>query len=398
MMEELKFRSVKDALNEGVDVVAMFGGNVGLDDDLEYVRDVGIDAWVKVERYYVPKFVFEVFKEGGNIYNDILLTWIEKYVEGGLNTEKWKLKRVFHLWEDNKKFTCGSYVSKTCVECGIEYIVRHPCKREWCPDCGTPGSLYHKERYVKALLYAFVMFLNAGRVGYPVITCPLELREQWKSKQALNKVKSDVVEIMKKFGFEYGFWQWHFAGETGVFYPHLNVLLPWGYIEEDKYEMLKEEIRKRLGVKVVYYQYAKEIERIKHMVYYITRPTWNLQSELNPEEWKRFRKNGIWGRKHFKKDEGVQELLYQVMFKRGKVENTKVKEDSGELEDVLRYLFSLRNSKCPVCSGELKGKYFRGYKGKLIKGDVYRLGWHLWLIALPKKQKRGKQKEVEYGE
>ena len=392
-MEELEFVSIEDALRDGVDVVSLFGGSIGVRNG--FVRDVGIDASVKVENYHIPKVVLDVFKEGGNIYNDIILTRIEKSFDP---LERWKIKRALKPWEDNKRFTCGGYARKTCVKCGVEYIIKHPCKTEWCPDCGTPGSLYHMERYVKVLFYAFQIWLNVGNVGYFVITSPLEVREDWKDKRVLSEVASGVRKIMQKVGFDYGLWHWHFAGDRGVFYPHLNVLVPCGYIEEEKLEQNKSLIARELGIKVVHYQYARDLERIKHMVYYITRPTWNLQSELDPSEWKGFRKYNIWGPKYFSKDEDLKNLFYEVMFKKGRV-NFVESGGNGkefEIEDDLFFLLSLQKSKCPVCGGELRGGYFRGYDGKRLKGDVFRLGWHLWMFA-PKKRKQNKQ-GGEYGE
>jgi hypothetical protein len=134
------------------------------------------------------------------------------------------------------------------------------------------------------------------------------------------------------------------------------------------------------------------------MVYYITRPTWNLQSELDPSEWKGFRKYNIWGPKYFSKDEDLKNLFYEVMFKKGRV-NFVESGGNGkefEIEDDLFFLLSLQKSKCPVCGVELRGGYFRGYDGRWLKGDVFRLGWHLWMFA-PKKRKQNKQ-GGEYGE
>lgn len=392
-MKELEFVSIEDVLREGVDVVSLFGGSIGIRNG--FVRDVSIDASLKVGNYYVPVVVLDVFKEGGNnIYNNIILT---RYTKKFPPQERWKMERVLKSWEDNRRFGCGRYGRKTCVKCGLEYIIRHPCKKEWCSDCGKPGSLYHKERYVNMLFYAFQMWVHTGNVGYSVITSPLEAREQWKNKKVLGDVAGAVRELLQNEGFLYGAWQWHFAGDGGVFYPHLNVLIPWGYMAEEKLERIKFLIAKKLGVRVVHYQYAKDLERIKHMVYYITRPTWNLQSELDPSEWKYFRKHNIWGPKHFSKDEEMWNLFYQVMFKRGQGGSGENRENGGEfeIEDDLLFLLSLENGRCPVCGGELKGGFFRGYDGRLLKGEVYRLGWNLWMF-LPKKRKKNKR-EVEYG-
>lgn len=382
-MKGLEFVSIKEALRDGGDVVALFDGSIGVKNG--FVRDVGLDATVKVENYHIPWVVLDVFREGGNIYNDIILTRIEKSFDP---LEKWKLKRALKPWSDNRKFTCGNYARKTCVKCGVEYVFKYPCKKEWCATCGEPGSLYHIERYVNVLFKAFQMWLRAGSVGYFVITSPLELREKWKDPKVMSEVASHIRKLMQKEGFLYGYWQWHFSGDSGEFYPHLNVLVPWGYLAEEKLERIKELIREELGIRVVYYEYARDLPRVKHMVYYITRPTWPKNSELDPSDWKYFRKHNIWGPKHFKKDESMWNLFYEVMFKKGgKIEGNKEDRGEFEIEDDLLFLWGLERNKCPVCGGELKGGYFGGYKDKWLRGDVFRLGWNLW-VYVPKKAKQ----------
>jgi hypothetical protein len=87
------------------------------------------------------------------------------------------------------------------------------------------------------------------------------------------------------------------------------------------------------------------------------------------------------------------------MFKKGRskvVESVGNGENRGdfEIEDDLLFLLGLERDKCPICGGELKGGPFRGYNDKWLKGDVYRLGWNLWMFV----PKRRKKREVEYGE
>ncbi|MFZ8825745.1 MAG: hypothetical protein ACO2OT_02755, partial [Candidatus Caldipriscus sp.] len=75
-MKGTDFVSIEDALKEGVDVVALFDGSIGVRNG--FVRDVSLDASVKVEDYHIPRVVLDVLREGGdNVYNDIILTRIE---------------------------------------------------------------------------------------------------------------------------------------------------------------------------------------------------------------------------------------------------------------------------------------------------------------------------------
>lgn len=402
------------------------------------IRDVELRAYVGAWDYKVPKAVLEEL-EGGKIN----LTWLAKSDNSNITTENgesseakffeaWSefLNALRRGWDDNKVFRCGVLIKGTCKDktCGRVHIIKNPCKREWCPDCGVPGSAYHMYLFAKALGYAMEMWRQSGGVGYFVITCPLELREQWKDKEVLNSVASYIQRMLAREGFPYGYMKWHFAGDEnpGKWYPHLNVLVPGGYLTPEKLERIKNLIYNHLGVKVVHYEYATDPERIIHMVYYITRPTWNMQVEVESKGWSRFRKSRIWGKKYFKKARMWREFLRDlnhIKRERGEVKLNVVLMDLREMLDPVSYeqdkeeldlremlgpvsyeqeiedfpedkeelilsaievwyvKEALREGKCSRCGGEIKWEgVIRDLDNEYINGEVFRIGWNMWVI------------------
>jgi len=420
--------------------------------DGRIVRDVELRAYVGDWDYKVPKAVLEGL-EGGKIN----LTWLAKSANSDISTgagapseekffEAWRefLNALRRGWDDNKIFRCGVLIKGTCMDCGRVHIIKNPCKREWCPDCGVPGSAYHMYLFAKALGYAKEMWRQSGAVGYLVITCPLELREKWKDKEVLNKVVRYIQRMLAREGFPFGYSKWHFAGDEnpGKWYPHLNVLIPAGYLKPEKLERIKKLIEKHLGVKVVHYEYAKDPERIIHMVYYITRPTWNMQVEVESAGWSRFRKSRIWGKKYFKKAHIWREFLRDlnhIKRERGegnlnvvlidlKEDKKEERAEKGNLtieEEDLREMLgpvsdepeieefpddkeelilsaievwyvreALRDDKCSRCGGEIRWEgVIRDLDNEYIEGEVFRIGWNMWVIderRYPKEEKKEK--------
>jgi hypothetical protein len=416
-----------------------------------FVRDVELKAYAGAWDYYVPKPVLEALEVWGDFSKeDINLTWLAKSgnssFEAGqgavpdvvLDLEFYRAWREFlnelrKGWDNNKLFRCGVLIKGTCKDkaCGRVHIIKNPCKKEWCPDCGVPGSAYHMYLFAKALNYALEM-LRRGAVGYFVITCPLELREKWKNREVLSEVVNYIRRMLAREGFPYGYYKWHFAGDAnpGVWYPHLNVLVPGGYLTPEKLERIKRLIYEHLGIKVVYYEYARDVKRVIHMAYYITRPTWNMQVEVEAEGWSKFRKNGIWGKKYFQNAGAWREFLKELnnVRKEGesnglnvdlKVEDEELEEiteeelmemlgpvsDEPEIvefsspeEELLNASFevwwvkeALKNGRCSKCGGELEWEgVIRDFGNEYINGEVFRIGWNVWVIderRYPKEEK-----------
>jgi hypothetical protein len=205
-----------------------------------------------------------------------------------------KKKRGGSKWGREQRFTCGTWVYSE--HCGYRYWKRVPCGRDWCPECGKPNSLHHKKRYQEILDVMLLMWLRAKFIAYMVITCTEELRELWKKPKELAKFREYIRRLFKREGLWPVLYAWHFAGDKSKrWYPHLNLIIPMGYMDKKKLERIRRLIEKRYGIKVVNYRYTRSLGKIMHWARYISRPTWNLQNEVKPDEWKHWRKWGIWG-------------------------------------------------------------------------------------------------------
>jgi hypothetical protein len=281
-------------------------------------------------------------------------------------------------WGRGQNYVCGIRLEACCEECGVEYIVRKPCGREWCPECGRVYSLYHRQVYLRVLAYALEMFYDAGAVGYLVITCPEELREKWMDKEVLNEVVRYIRRMLEREGFKYGLYRWHFAGDKGRrWYPHLNILIPWGYMEPEKLERLKNLLYRRYGIKVVYYTYIKSLKKLRHVARYIARPTWLLQDEVKPEAFKNFRKMGIWGKKYFKSAsiERPRELADFV------VRLEEMVREGFLRAGVEAMAFAVLHGCCAFCGKKLRWKRLKSWWLDDIHKNLIKLGWGVWLVV-----------------
>jgi len=215
---------------------------------------------------------------------------------GGKGKGKGRRRRTLD-WGRDQRYVCGVWKTAECGSCGYEYWVKVPCGREWCPECGKPGSLYHRRLYLKILDVVLLMWAQAGAVNYLVITCTEELREKWKDPNEMRKFMRSLRRKLKQLGLWPVLFKWHFAGDgRRRWYPHLNLIFPMGFIEKEKLEELRRFLERRWGVKIIYSQYTRDIGKIRHLARYVSRPTWNLQDEVSPERFKGFRKWGVWGK------------------------------------------------------------------------------------------------------
>jgi hypothetical protein len=270
------------------------------------VEDEEFGWFVDAKDYYVVDWKGELESDLGGV----ILTNIEHYppfskrtsFEGVKEGGKWKRRRRGRRggfdWGKDQRYVCGVWKRGECVICGYKYWVRVPCRREWCPECGKEGSLYHRWVYYRLLPYALQMVGMAGALGYLVVTCPKEHREAMKEPKVMSEFREEVSGICEEEGLWPAVYRWHFAGDKGrCWYPHLNVLFPMGYIEPEDLDRIKRKIERRIGVRVVYYEYTRELGKVMHIVRYVSRPTWNLQNEVGPERFKNFKKWGVWGKK-----------------------------------------------------------------------------------------------------
>jgi hypothetical protein len=404
MLEKGNFKVVKDIRKELLRILNIqpVGRSVGHVDKIKKAvvyregvfEDEELGAFVDGDSFFVPlDEIVEVARAKG-LKVSVLVPWhtdneeLKDSVvwtiegEGGVNLtiiEKScnSPRRGGFYWGRGQNFVCGIRLEAVCECCNVEYVVKKPCGREWCPECGRPYSLYHRQLYLKVLAYGLEMLYNAGAVGYLVITCPEELREEWKSKEALSKVVEYVRRLLKREGFPYGVYRWHFAGEKGLrWYPHLNILIPWGYMEPEKLERLKTLIYHHYGIKVVYYTFTRSLRKLRHLARYIARPTWLLQNEVDPKEFKNFRKIGIWGNQHFKS---------------ASLERPRELEDFvARLEELVRVGFLRRGVEvmayavlqgyCAFCYEKLKWRRLKSWWLD-SHSNLVKLGWGIWLIV-----------------
>jgi hypothetical protein len=416
----------------------------------EAVRDEELESLVGVENYRVAKHLVK------HLVEEINLNIMEQVGNSGdKKTQKRRKKsknrtrksrkkkisvEVQFPWGRDHKYTCGTWIK--AEHCGYGYWVKTICRQEGCPHCGKPNSLYHRELYLKMLGVVMRMFKLKGFIGYLVITSTPELREKWKDPKELRKFQEYVRRLLKREGFPVALFRWHFAGDkSDVYYPHLNIILPLGYMPKKKLERLKKLIERRTGIKVVNYRYTRNIRKIRHLVRYVSRPTFLNQNEVPYEVFKRFRKWGVWGAKELgivgkergldkeeleefwmvfgvlvsvvaqknveSGDVGIDDLVKRFLELVGKDSGEDVgrivKEASGGslnpkervrkvLERVLEIKgypkleelagFIVRKGRCIACFQKLKWKW-GGRKGPLITSEdtVYKLGWGVWVVV-----------------
>ena len=262
------------------------------------VKDEELEAVVRTENYYVANHLLGGLSS--NTIEQVDLFPGPTHRHGGEGKgkgrrRKGRERRGFE-WGKGQRFICGVWKTAECGACGYGYLVRVPCGREWCPECGKPGSLYHKRLYNKTLYVSLVMWSKAEALGYMVITCPEELREKWKDPKEMRKFMRGLRRKLKKLGIPTVLYRWHWAGDKGRrWYPHLNLIIPLGYMEEWKLEEIRRYLERK-GIRIMHYQYTRDIGKIKHIARYVSRPTWILQDEVSPERFKNFRKWGVWGK------------------------------------------------------------------------------------------------------
>ena len=262
------------------------------------VKDEELGAVVRTENYFLAELM--LWGLSSNTIEQVDIFPEAAHGHGGRGKgkgrkRKGRERRGFE-WGKEQRFICGVWKTSDCGPCGYEYWVKVPCGREWCPECGKPGSLYHRRLYLKTLYVAMQMWAQGGAVGYLVITCPEDLREKWKDPGNMRKFMGGLRRKLKDLGLWPALYRWHWAGDEGRrWYPHLNVLLPMAYVDEEKLEKLRRYLSRK-GIRIIHYQYTRDIGKIKHIARYVSRPTWILQDEVSPEPFKNFRKWGVWGK------------------------------------------------------------------------------------------------------
>jgi len=332
----------------------------------------------------------------------------------------WRLARALagQIWGWNNMGICSKvFLEKRCVNSECEegkdkiYIQALSCGRMNCIVCGQPYSLAHLECYLKVLSILIVMrkLSSKGSLGLLVITFPAEKRFELANKTALSKIRTAIrdllcpgkkpskvsKEIAKKYGikqYEAVFDIWHFAGEESSprYHPHLNVVIPEGYLEKEELENIKKAISE-LSIRIlgfpcnVWYGYKTEGEKIEgaiidtdskliHLARYLSRPTWLMQDEVSWEHFKGMQRYGHRGLRGYlgkddspKSSEIVREMVEMM------IENGEIKSERQRIE------FLVRMNRCPFCYERMECRrimsvddvYENGDKVIEISGVVY---------------------------
>ena len=204
----------------------------------------------------------------------------------------------------NEAVCPGFYIATECQN-GHRFAKKLVCGKEFCPTCGAEWSDAHKRRFSRWLPKAEQM----TTMGYFVFTLPLEARDRYRTKEALNELTKEItggdksrkiVGILKDEGFGRGLVRWHwFGGRGNIFHPHLNVLVEAGKISKDQLQRIKARYAQVLGVPVavVNYSYVRSQKRMVHRLKYITRATF-IDRRWDPkmaEELFNFRNQRTWG-------------------------------------------------------------------------------------------------------
>lgn len=201
---------------------------------------------------------------------------------------------------------CPGWFSRGHCEHGHIFIKQIYCGKEWCPICGRKDSEIHKRRIARILPKIF----QIQTMGYFVFTIPIEIRDDYRSKNLLSWTMKMLTSgdkrkkragILESFGFTRGISRWHFFGDRKTRYnPHLNVLVDGSYVSPH----LLSEIKKAWGSLIGYhkipdvrYSYRINPGAKFHSLKYITRSTF-LNYEWDPElakELFNFRNIRYWG-------------------------------------------------------------------------------------------------------
>jgi hypothetical protein len=339
---------------------------ISFDGSIEYVSGKYVNDeefwlyWVRADKYWISKD----WIRGREI---ILTINAQPYKK----LKKHRLHQGFKRWGLAQRYNCGVFRYAYCSECQRGYLVKIPCKKECCPECGQQNSLYHKQQKMRMYPYVLEMFSECGSVGYFVITTPMWLRERLKDKKERYKFRRYIERLLKREGFKKGVSRWHFAGDSSTkWYPHLNVLIPASYIDDKRLERIKKLLKRRYGIEDIFYEYIKDLPRLNFVIEYVSRPTFNLQNEVEYECIRGTRKFNLWG--DFKvsklKNESKEEFVAYIreLMLNGYFESKN---------DVMVY--ALLSGRCANCYEKLSWttKFYISHYEKVLK-----LGWGCWVV------------------
>jgi hypothetical protein len=249
------------------------------------------------------------------------------------------------------------------------------CGKEWCPLCGTMGSMAHNRRYVRWL----PKIMQFQRMDYLVFTIPENIRSQYRDKVSLRDAGRACQKLLKSLGYNRGMRRWHWFGDKSTKWnPHLNVLVEGGYIKADKLAAIKRGWAKILGVDVidVSNSYKRTPADMAGCLHYVTRATF-LDFEYDIEmaqELRGFRNMVVWGKNKWD-NEPVWELN---AIERKAVEGEDLNIDA--IEHIIEH-------SCPKCGSHIT--WDKALPGKLLDildKESYGAGYYGIIDRSPPKQ------------
>ena len=187
------------------------------------------------------------------------------------------------------------------------------CGREWYKDCGEMHSIPHDRRISRHLSKFLALHQNRFPVQYLVITIPKELRQLYRSKEALRKFRRYWVEKLKREGegekWQFGVSRYHYAGEDGFTWkPHLNILTIGRFVEKETLRKWRAELSRWFKMEHnlsfdpipnIYTAFTHDSDKIKHWLSYVTRSTQIIYNKTSADTINGFRNTAPWRNKDF---------------------------------------------------------------------------------------------------
>jgi hypothetical protein len=235
------------------------------------------------------------FEDGEALKSDYGLANNEDYLDAFLAYNE-PLKEPDYIYKCVKGFVWGESSQNN-------FYKMVSCGKEWCSDCGAKHSIPH-DRRISRHLKSFLGLHQAGfPIQYLVITIPKELRQLYRSKEALRKFRRYWIEKLKREG-ENEAWQWgvsryHYCGEDGYTWkPHLNILSIASYIPKETLRTWRAELGRWFKMEHqldftptanIYCAWSRDADKIRHWLTYVMRATQIKYNKWNEETINGFR-------------------------------------------------------------------------------------------------------------
>jgi len=231
----------------------------------------------------------------------------------------------------DKRYKCSP--GMICGETSSKYFFKMvTCGKDWCTDCGRLYSQTHSRRTIKN--YPRVKhILSYSKLQYIIITIPTHIRGIFNSKDCLNDFRTYWRRKLKREGYEKGIMRYHWAGEDGfLFHPHLNILVPGGYIQKKKLAKWRAELamwfKSYLNISYfpksnIYSAYTDCEEKAIHWVNYIFRATQTSYNKWTADTINGYRNTSIFGK--FPPSDDLEENL---------LKGVHIDQETGEIEKI----------------------------------------------------------------